>query len=72
MRRVTLGMGVAALVALTAPVGALAALRSRVMPRRDPRVPWSGFEVMASDGVRVRARCMPGAGEAALIVATRR
>ncbi len=68
MKNARRGMWAAAFVAATG-MAAAAAWRSRVMPRRDPRLPFSEFKLRSADGVRIAARHIPGAGGAALIVA---
>ncbi|RJP29415.1 MAG: alpha/beta hydrolase [Actinobacteria bacterium] len=64
-RKATLGFGIAALA------GAAIALswRSRLMPRRDPRLPYEEFTVTTPDGMSIAARRIPGGSRGAVIVA---
>lgn len=55
--------------AVLAATARLYRLRSAMMPRRDPRLPWVGFMVKTTDGVKVSVRHIRGEGGAALIIA---
>lgn len=57
-------------VAFLAIAGAAAwRFRHRLMPRRDPRLPFEEFEVTTADGIRIAARRIPGGERGAVIVA---
>lgn len=60
--------------ALTLAAGGALALRfarwrSKVMPRRDPRLPYRELSLTTHDGVRISARMIEGGGGGAVIVA---
>jgi pimeloyl-ACP methyl ester carboxylesterase len=56
---------------MIAPVGvtALRRWRDRLMPRRDPRIPYEDFECITADGIRIAARRIPGGDLGAVIIA---
>jgi len=57
------------LIAAIAAAALTAAARRKLMPRRDPVLPFQEFHVRTADGVSLKVRRMPGGDEGAVILA---
>jgi pimeloyl-ACP methyl ester carboxylesterase len=59
----------AVLMLALAGIAALRRWRDRIMPRRDPRLPYEEFSIPTADGLRICVRRIPGGDRGAVIVA---